>query len=664
MAIDIGIWLLVVFRGMSYWILSGLQHPGELLSVQALYRAGDMEYFPLIQALANGNLGELAVLDPGSNFLASFPVASIALHSLFYKVFGVWGLPIADGIATATYFWVLSQVFMLVQWPKRAAQAIALFVVSGALNQLVSMVSDPIFGMVILPNQAWLGWILAAIVGIMASLMAVGKRAELNVAQIGGVLLAIVLPIVLPIVFSVLPLQLWGLRLPRPFMSEIFFLLCIWCSGRLAFRPEAMSKPWNWLGLGLSMAALLQGDFHSTVVVAIALAGLLGLRVVKDRSRLFESGNLNDWRGLAIFAGSFSVGILPFVLQRLKENPQATIRLGVFPVDRWAPLFLPGWMPYVMLLGMVVFGSVLVSQGVQKKQISFWLIWSIAACFALPISTVILGKTVQPFQFLDRYERVILLALIVLIGSGFQTMKPNIQSKLTQSGRLILPIVLATALAFNLKEINGLTQAKSHMRSDFTEWGKVENYRSEFDALTQELMKPQYQSLKVIGTFDIQPYVWWVGFNQGKSFLPPAPLTTVHDAEIETRLAQFCQLLGMPPQHYLGTINRRLTQIFWLGHNKHQASGAHRFAPLSDYTAEAQAAIAQTGSLNSQNVILPISEQRRLIQQYLQPIKPPLPTLDLIVLTRDEMTAGLTVQDDRFIKTYENAVFQVWVRRQ
>jgi hypothetical protein len=102
MAIEVGIWLLVVFRGISYWVLSALQHPGELLSVQALYRAGDMEYFPLIQALANGNLGELAVLDSSSNFLASFPVGSIFLHSVFYKVLGVWGLPIADGIATAT----------------------------------------------------------------------------------------------------------------------------------------------------------------------------------------------------------------------------------------------------------------------------------------------------------------------------------------------------------------------------------------------------------------------------------------------------------------------------------------------------------------------------------------------------------------------------------
>jgi hypothetical protein len=308
-------------------------------------------------------------------------------------------------------------------------------------------------------------------------------------------------------------------------------------------------------------------------------------------------------------------------------------------------------------LGILVLCGFLVGKGYPKRQAAFWGIGAIAACFGLPISTFTLGKTVQPFQFLDRYERVILLALVTLIGGGVQMIK----LKELQSTRLILPIVLATALAFNLKEVNGFTQVKSHMRPDFEEWGKLENYRSEFNELTQELSKPEYKKLKVMGSFDIQPYVWWVGFNQGKSFLAPAPLTTVNDREIEARLAQFCQILGMSPQQYLTVINRRLTQIFWLGHNKHQASGAHTFAPLSDYTADAQATIAQTGSLNSQNVILPISEQRRLINQYLQN-QTTTPRLDLIILTRDDLTAGLRVKDDRFIKTYENSLFQVWTK--
>jgi hypothetical protein len=646
MAIELCIWLLVGFRGISYWVLSALQHPGELLSVQALYRAGDMEYFPLIQALAKGNFGELALLDTRTSYLASFPFASIALHSLLYKFFGIWGLAVADGIATLAYFWVLTQVFLIFQFPKRAAQAIALLVVSGALNQLLAMGSDPIFSLLILPNQGWLGWSLTGILGIIVTLMAVGKRAEFNGAKIGAVMLTIVLPII----FSTLPLQLWGLRLPRPFVSEFFFLLCISLAGRLFLNPERHSKPLIWGALGLSLSALLQGDFHSTVVAAIALAGLLGLRVFQDRSI--------EWRGLGCFVLSFGVGIVPFLLQRLQENPQAPIRLGVFNIDRIAPLFLPGWMPLVMLLGLLVLGGFCWRLGVPKKTVIFWGIWSIAACFALPISTLLLGKTVQPYQFLDRYERVILLSLILLIGSGFQTFK----FKKLQSERLILPIVLAIALAFNLKEMNGLVQVKSHMRSDFSEWGKLENYRLEFDALTQELKKPEYQQLKVMGSFDIQPYVWWVGFNQGNSFLPPAPLTIVNDDEIETRLAQFCQLIGMSPQQYLNMINRRLTQIFWLGHNKYQASGAYTFAPLSDYTPQAQAMIAQTGTLNSQNVILPISEQR-LIQQYLKPIPTLLPKLDLIILTKDEMINGLTVQDNRFIKSYENAVFEVWIRR-
>jgi hypothetical protein len=138
-AIDLVIWFLVLFRGVSYWLLSALRNPGESQSVQALYRAGDMEYFPLIQALARGNWGEFALLEPVSHHLGSFPLASIALHSFFYKLFGVIGFPIADLIATMLYFWLLVKVLRLFQVSKLAAQAVALLVVSGALNQLVSV---------------------------------------------------------------------------------------------------------------------------------------------------------------------------------------------------------------------------------------------------------------------------------------------------------------------------------------------------------------------------------------------------------------------------------------------------------------------------------------------------------------------------------------------
>lgn len=657
--------LLVVLRGLSYWLLSMWQHPGEPLSVQALYRAGDMEYFPLIQAFAQGNFGEIALLDAPldaqSSHLASFPFASIALHGLIYRFLGVWGLPLADLLVTIAYFGVLVKLLGVFQLQGLIRQGLALLVVSGTFNQLVSMVSDPLFGLVIVPYQQSLVWLLGALLGGAGILL--WKNADRS--RWAGVLLALGLPIA----FSVLPLHLWGLRLPRPFVSEVFFLLCVGFSARL-FLSERQ-RLGNWIGLGLAMAALLQGDFHSTVVVAIAIAGL-GLSRLVGLEQIAKTTVLQavNWIGVGSFGLSFGVGILPFLVQRWRENPQAPVRLGLFSIShRLSPLWLPGWMPYGMLLGLLVLGFALVRWGLGRQTGVFWSIWAMAATFALPISTLVLGKTVQPFQFVDRFERVIALALLVLLGSGF-TLAKKVTKSLQAAGRsrrLVLPILLALALACNLREMSGLVQVKTHMRSDFAEWGRLSNYRSAFNGLTQELSKPSYKG--VMGSFDLQPYVWWVGFRQGKSFLPPAPLTTVDDREIEMRLAQFCQILNMPVAQYLEVINNRLVQIFWLGHNKHQASGAYTFAPLSDYSPASQKIIAQTGQLNSQNVLLPKSEQLRLIQAYLQlaTTTTPIPPLDVIVLTRDGLTDGLVPggarPENSFVKTYENEIFQVWRRR-
>ena len=142
--------------------------------------------------------------------------------------------------------------------------------------------------------------------------------------------------------------------------------------------------------------------------------------------------------------------------------------------------------------------------------------------------------------------------------------------------------------------------------------------------------------------------------------------STLPDSEVESRLVDFCRLLGMTPDRFASFIRKPWVLIFWIGHNKYQASRMYTFSPMEDYSPEDQKKILSSPWLeswqSSWNIILPLSEEKRLRHQYVQETMPQH-RLDLIILTRNEIDPGLSPVSDDFVLEFENPVFQVWVRR-
>jgi hypothetical protein len=644
--LEISAFLAVVGRSLLYWIVAALQLQ-EPLSVTALYRVGDIEYFPLVTALSKLQFGEFALKELQGTGLSSFPFASVWLHALLYRFLGVWGYIAADALVAVVYYGALALVLQVLGVAKRWALVGSLLVVTGVVGTLGSGLSEGMFAAVIYPYQAIVTPILMALLLGFAFL---SKR-----YQTKKVLWAF-LPVAI-VMFSGLSLNLWGWRIPRPFVTEIYFLACIGLMGWM--MNSSVTNRWGWLGLGLATAALLQGDLHSAIIMAIAI-GALGIYQFQHHP------GLNPIRNLLLCGVSFALGSWPFFLQRRAENLDVPVRLGVFSHDRLHPLFLPGQMPYILVAGVIVFGLLLrrwTQDSKQQRGIELLCGLGIVACFALPISFVVLGKGVQLYHFLDRLTRVLALALLVFslqFASGVQ--RPAVTPEIK---RLLSLGLIGLSIALPLREATQLTRVSQHMRSDFPEYQALPNYRQNFTALVQELSKPEYQTVQVLGTLDIQVYAWWVAFRQGFSFLPEAPLTTVGDAEIEERLGIFCRLIGMNTGDFQALLQRNFTHIFWLGHDKHQASGAHRFAPLSDYDPPVQAMIRRTGILNSLNIALPNSERDRLTQQFQALGTKPLRArrLDLIILGTDASVRDFAPPPALFEPLYQNAAFRVWRRK-
>ena len=595
---------MVLVRGVGYWLLSWIQYPLELLSVRALYQEGDLRYFPLIRAFAEGQWGEFALWESigrepiGRSVASAVPWGAIALHGLFYKWFGLWGLPIADTLVSGLYFGLLILVLRTLHCSRRLAIVTALLLGSDGLNH-----------------------------GLGAFNQMLGRWTS-----------------------QVMPLQLWGWTFPVPFVSDLFLLSVILFAGRLFVQVSGMRRMGNWIGLGLSIAALIQSDFPEAVIALCALVGLLILRLL--RSPDWRS----VWRGLLGFGVSATLLLLPFWIQRGWDTPETWARWGLLPIDRWPNLaILPGWEAYGLLLLFLGWGWGLrlhyrarqlagQFEGYKLLQnLTFWSTWAIAAYVALPLASLISGKTIPTDPFLDRAGRIVLFAFILLTAYTWKALQPQIQRVLASGfglgqgfgrgqgwvSRSLMAIACVLAIGFTAYDAQQIANHRGHEAVDRSnamqdgqyreEQYREEQYRSNFAALTQELEKPEYKTRTVMGTWDVQPYVWWITFQNGRSFLPPAAFTTLDDAAIATRLQQFCQILELSSAQCVEQLQLPTTQPFWV-----------------------------PPQFNVTKLQLDLKDERAL------------PRLDLIVLDRSQPGQPNL---DRYVKTYENSIFQVWVLR-
>jgi hypothetical protein len=390
------------------------------------------------------------------------------------------------------------------------------------------------------------------------------------------------------------------------------------------------------------------------------------------RTQLFQK----YLRGCVTYSFFMIVGSLPFILQNILTHPDTSRRLGLFPVERTRLFFLPGWKPYFITVMALILGfgaTKLMSLVASKKDCKFQksIIWflsffCIAGCFALPLSTIILGKTIQPAHFPYRLEHLFsLMSLIYLLYmltlfpfKHLSTNKLNLKrfNQIVTLGVILLSFSACIRFAkdFSPKETPMLGTHEPDAAATIS-------YRTDFVEVIQRLSEERKKGNRIIGTFDFQIYSWWVSFQDGYAFLPFVSETTLSDSQIEYRLAVFCKLLGMNTENFKTFMNLNYIQYFWQSHFKYQVSKAYTFSPFSDYPHHIQKQIKTTTILDNYGIALSISEEKRLITQFERlNWSENILNLDLIILTNGAFLKQFFPPQDKFELIYSNTTFRIW----
>jgi hypothetical protein len=613
----------VLLHSQLYWIRSFLTERQLPLAVRVMFRpGGDPQYFPLIRALGRLNLGEPVLAESYGRGAGAFPYASLSLHGLTCALFGAAGFPVADGLAALLYFAVLGAFLRLAGIPRVWAAVTAGLVATGVVTGL------------------WIQLIGTA-----------------------GLLPGATYPFY------------WGNRLPRPLVSETLALLVAAVAIRLAGTPARSLSVRAWAGAGAALAVLLQADFHAAVTFGTLLAVLLAAALV-ERRRLDAT---------AIRApGAFLLGLLlagwPFVVQQLLVHPDVPRRLGAFVVSRARPLWDPGIeLPrFWNLLAMTGLTCLIVpalpcgpGEGRAVRRLLAAAGAAVIAFFALPLSCVLLGRTIQPYHFVDRWQRIsgyALLALGLWLGRGLLFL---IRTRWTGAwppclfARAFTPaVVLAALLGMGRQLVReyAVPLPSTAPRTDFARYAAIPAYKERFAELCRELAGDRHRRARTLATLDHHVFVYWTAF-AGRFAAVPDPFSTfAPDRELEDRLLSFLDLLGVPPDRLATILTEPSTLIFFLSHDKYQASRAHHFAPLAAYPDDVQRSIRSSSIYASWQVALPRAELDRLVRRAGELASARRTEPDLIVLGPPELSAGLLPPSDRYRLDFRNDAFQLWSR--
>ena len=604
------------------YILTRYAHPDEPASVSVLYRHpdGDTQYFPLIGALARGTVGESFIKEELGTALRSFPFPPLVLHALCLSCFGPYGFAVADVITAVAYFLLFA----------------------GLLRTLrVSLTASVLLGLLFtrqLRIAVWIG----------------------------------------PFTLNPL-LNVWGQRLPRPFVSTTFVLatlaVLVWI-----LRNRQGGRMGSWLLLGVLLALVIQSDVHSAFILIASLPAFIWC---------VRSADLISLRRKLLAAGAVAcVLCIPFLIQRYWEHPDIPLRLGVFPVSRLKPLYsLTGLARASLPLAVLgttygaarlfrptveeVFGTHAVAD-FGKAVIYFSALVCIGHA-AVPLSAALFGKGIQIFQFNTRainFDSYCMLACFAVCVDFFCRLAlarlawPRWRLDLLTGGALAGLVAAVIACKVCYDESSGY---RAHFRERwFSELDTLTAvpYRAEFTELAKYLSTVARGEPQVLATLDHQVFVWWLTFTGGYSFLADPFSSTIPDCAIESRMGAFCHLIGMKAEEYRHFLQRQTVEMFWVSHDKYQASRAYAFSPLSDYPAQVQEEIKQASIFDNFHVVVPFSEMRRRSEDFERNEADSLGNrqLDIIVLTNDKPMDSFAPPSLCWQLTYQSPRFRVYER--
>ena len=603
--------LLLNFIFLSLKWMMSLYESDVTLLTSILINTTDIQYYPLIVSLSELNFNPTFLEYYNDTKIIPVPLASLAVHSIFYKLFNIYSFIILEYIFHSLLIFILFNIIKKIFNSSSIAGifCVLIYILIFTLKALISFVEPEIFYKL----------------------------------------------------YDILN-ENFGTRTPRPLVTGVFYFGFIYY---MMFFEEKINNKLNYnyvlkiaIFFGLLANSFIFLFIHSFIFLLIFLIKISG-------TKLIEWIRFN-YKKIFYFIFLLSFFLLPIVFQSLYGEGDSSSRAGLITISFEDKFFLIKYYlisllryEFIILFGLTLFFNwyfnkkKLLEQYIDKINIFFLLIMS--SILSPFIFFIISPKIISIFHFVNIILFSFIFYIILSLFCILYLLSKNFNFKNYYSKKIFYIILSIICLStFVPLELNSLLKSKDQ--------------RIEITKLHRFFDKNNLKNTNSkLFTNDLLIMNLWLLNNNTQLVISDAFSNSLSDKKIEFNLLNSLKDFDIGEKQLKELVSLDKSQVrnklfMMLFNYKYQANTLHTFAELEDYNKIDQDLIIKTSPFRVQMQILPETEKKRIFHFY----KDLEINLDLLpnyeVINNSNSSKNFDIKNNKYKEIFKTKNYLVYKR--
>ena len=596
------LFFLVISTILPKWIISWIYFDNSIL-VDTIFNIEDIQYFPIVKSFSELTFNPSYLDHLSENKLLTFPIYSILIHSILFKIINVYSLVALE--------FVFQLIFLLV-----------------FLKVIKRIFDDLNFSLYFCAS-------LFLVISLLQLFLILDHSRYLQ------------------LLFSSLNENL-GSRFPRPLFTGIIYFYFFYILFSFREKIEKFDLKYFVL-LVFFLSVFLNSFFYYFVNFSILLV-ILSLKYLKIPILRFL---IDQKRKIILIILCFIFFSFPFLFQLYFGETDYSKRLGVISIDFDQKIFLLKYyfinlfrIESLILLILSFLTHYLINKRFdhlsnQISNINLFFYFILASIFAPPIFFIFSPKLVSIYHFLG----ILLFSLIFYLIISLNFILSN---KFFIKYSFILGAVLIffifTSNIYIAKKVND----KNRLAVEETQ--KVQNYLQ-----NQKLTNTE----KKLFTNDLKIMNLWLLNKNNQLIISDGFTNSLKNKDIEFNLIHSLKDFEVPNEELknflsLGKSEIRNNLLMRLFIYRYQANSLHTFSEISNYSSDIRGKIINTSPFRAQIQIMPEDEKQKLIKLFENIEVDKKLTSDLIIMNKTDKFYNFTINNKKYNQVYTGKVYDIF----
>jgi len=596
------LFFLVIATILPKWIISWTFFDNSIL-VDIIFNIKDIQYFPIVKSFSELTFNPSYLDHLSENRLLTFPIYSVLIHSLLFKIINVYSIVILEFvfqfIFLLFFFKVIKKIFDSSNYS--IYFCVSLFLIISLLQLFL--------------------------------ILDYSKYVQL--------------------LFNGLDENL-GSRFPRPLFTGIIYFYFFYILFSFKKKIEKFDLKY-FLKLVFFLSVFLNSFFYYFINFSLLIILLLFIYL---KVSVFEFFNKQK-KNIILIILCFILFSIPFLFQLYFGETDYSERLGVISINFEQKIHLLKYYFFNLFRiesFLLMISCFLVHYYINKKydhlsnqisNINIFFYFILASIFAPAIFFIISPKVVSIYHFLGILQFSLIFYLLISLNF-------ILTNKIFLKYNLFLKLVLIFFVLISNNYVAKKINEKDNLIVEETQ--KIQDYLQ-----NQKLVNTK----KKLFTNDLKIMNLWL-FNKNSQLIVSDGFTnSLKNKEIEFNFIHSLKDFGVTKEEFknflsLGKSEIRNDLLLRLFIYRYQANSLYSFSEISNYSNDIKDKILNTSPFRAQMQIMPEDKKINLIKLFENiQLKNNLIS-DLIIMNKTDEFYNFTIYNEKYSKVYSNKVYDIY----